>query len=90
MTTIDDLRAEKREYQKDPVQYASGRVSHAVRHNLPAEEVLLRRRQLAGVQIEKYLDKMLHAMPPTTAKAKLLCEQIMAAAKEFDQQSSVA
>lgn len=80
MKTMEELREVKNQYQKDPVSYASGRLSHAVRRNLPQEVIDQRRRELAGAQIEKYLARMLEGVPPTKAHAKLLCKMLADAA----------
>ena len=80
MRTVDELPG-RVERVKDSVSYAAGRVSHAVRNNLPGSEIMLRRQQLSGVQIEKYLGEQ---YPPTVAKAKMLCAMLMDQAKQAD------
>ena len=80
MPTMDELRSAKQEYKKDPVAYASGRLSHAIRHGLPEDVVALRRRELAGAQIEKFLSRMLEECAPTKEHAKILCKMLTSAA----------
>lgn len=66
---------------KDPVAFAAGRLSHAIRHEHGEEVITLRRRELAGAQIEKYLAKALIQRPvPTREQVAVLCRMLQDAA----------
>jgi len=68
---------------KDPVARASGRVSHAVRHNYDADEIHRRRRELSAAQIAREIRKTIaRGEPPTYELAVALCELIMSSVEE--------